>query len=476
MRVLLINPPRHSEIVSDNPPFIDEERGSNPPLGILYIAAYLKRYSNHQIFALDAQVEKLDYAEKFRMRIKEINPDVVGITVMTFTLIDVIKTIKIVREAEKELYKKIVVVLGGPHAYLYPEETISLNGVDFVIKGEGEVPFYRLLNALEEKEEFSKVPGLTYWQNSKIIDNQVSDLIDNLDELPFPDRTILPIEKYNSILGRDHIVTTMFTSRGCPFKCAFCDRPHLGKKFRARSAHNVVDEIEECLRYGIQEILIYDDTFTINRQRAVDICDEIIERGLDFVWDIRARVDTVDEEILKKLKKAGCIRIHFGVEAGTDKILKVLNKGINLKQVEYAFKIANKLGIETLAYFMIGSPTETKKDILQTIKFAKKIKPNYTHITILTPFPATKIYFQALKEKVIKNDYWCEFAKNPENGVITQYWDKELSKEELFYLLDKFYKDFYGRPLYIVKQILKIRSYNDLSKRILTGLKILGLK
>jgi len=469
VKILLINPPRHNEILADNPAFIDEERGFNPPLGLLYLAGYLKKYSQHQVFGLDTQVEELNYDDNFKKRIIEVNPDVVGITAMTFTLIDVIKTIDLIREVNS----KIKIVLGGPHIHLYPQETVNLPNVDFVIKGEGERPFFNLIEALEGRGELSQINGLVYKKDNQIIDQPVGDLIDDLDKIPFPDRELLPIEKYNSILGEDRIVTTMFTSRGCPFQCAFCDRPHLGKKFRARSAQSVVDEMEECLNLGIEEILIYDDTFTVNRQRTLDICDEIIKRELKFVWDIRARVDTVDKEVLEKLKQAGCLRIHFGVEVGTEKILKVLNKGINLDQVENIFQEAKKIGIERLGYFMIGAPTETKQDIEETMQFAKKISPDYIHITILTPYPGTAIYQKALAEGVIKSDYWREFARHPEKGVITQYWEKELIRQELFDLLNKFYKEFYGRPLYILKELLKIRSFKDLIKKAKTGLKIL---
>lgn len=469
MRILLINPPRFNEVLADNPAFIEEERGFNPPLGLLYLAGYLKKYSRHQVFALDAQVEKLDYNQEFKRRIKQINPDLVGITAMTFTLIDVLKTINLI----KEVNPRITIVLGGPHVHLFPEETINLKDVDFVIKGEGEISFFNLLEALEGRGDLAKINGLVYQKEGEIINNPVADLIENLDELPFPDRQILPIKKYSSILAGNRIVTTMFTSRGCPFQCAFCDRPHLGKRFRARSAQNVVDEMENCLNLGIKEILIYDDTFTVSRQRTIDICDEIVKRGLKFIWDIRARIDTVDEEVLRKLKQAGCERIHFGVESGTEKILKVLNKGICLEQVEKTFKWAKKIGIETLGYFMLGAPTETREDIEQTIKFAKKIKPDYVHITILTPYPGTVIYQQALAQGVIKSDYWREFALQPEKGVITQYWEKELTREELFELLDRFYKGFYGRPSYIFKQFLKTKSFSDLIKKAKTGLKIL---
>lgn len=474
MKILLINPPRHNEIIADNPAFIDEERGFNPPLGLLYLAGYLKRYSQHQVFGLDAQVERLDYNDEFKQRILEVSPEVVGITAMTFTLIDVLKTIDLIRQAEKELNRKIIIVLGGPHIHLFPKETINLPGVDYLVKGEGEIPFFNLLEALENKSDLSQIQGLVFKKDGRIFDNPTSGLIEDLDGLPFPDRKLLPIEKYNSVLSGNHVVTTMFTSRGCPFQCAFCDRPHLGKKFRARSAGSVVDEMEECLKLGIDEILVYDDTFTVDKQRTLDICDEIVNRGLRFVWDIRARVDTVDQEVLAKLKQAGCARIHFGVEAGTDRILKVLNKGITLEQARNAFGWARKAGIETLGYFMIGSPTETREDIWQTIKFAKEINPDYVSITLLTPYPATKIYQMALGQGVIKSDYWREFAGNPGKGITVRYWEKELTKKELFKLLDKFYKEFYGRPVYFLRELLKIRSLKDLIKKARAGLKILS--
>ena len=299
MKILLINPPRFNEVVADNPSFIEEERGNNPPLGILYIATYLKKYSKHDISIIDAQVEKLGYDQSFKERIKKINPDIVGVTVMTFTLIDVIKTINLIKEVGRSLNKRINIAVGGPHPTIFPEETVNLPNIDFVITGEGEIPFLKLIEALNNKSNLKQIKGLVYKENEKIINNGQADYIENLDSLPFPDRTLIPIKKYNSILAADRIVTTMFTSRGCPYKCLFCDRPHLGKRFRARSAKNVVDEMEICKKLGIDEILIYDDTFTVDRQRVLDICDEIIKRNLEIIWDIRARVNTIDEELLK---------------------------------------------------------------------------------------------------------------------------------------------------------------------------------
>jgi len=231
--------------------------------------------------------------------------------------------------------------------------------------------------------------------------------------------------------------------------------------------------MELCLKMGIEEIFIYDDTFTVDRQRVLDICDEIQKRGLRFIWDVRARINTVDEEVLKKLKAAGCERIHYGVEAGTEKILKILNKGITLEQALKVFKLTKKVGISTFAYFMIGSPTETKEDILESIKFAKKLNPDFVQVTTLTPFPATKIYLDALASGEIKNDYWLEFAKHPVRDFKTPHWTKNLSEEELQKMLTLFYKEFYVRPGYILKQLIQIKSFGELIKKTRAGIKVI---
>jgi len=471
MKVLLVNPPSENEILSCNPEIIKSERGYDPPLGLLYLAGYLKQYSNYELKIIDAQVEKLNYSQ-LKEKVEEFNPDVVGITAMTFTLLDVIKTAETVKEA----HPGIKIVVGGPHVQIYAEETVNLKNIDFVVLGEGEKIFLELLKNINNFEVLKNTPGLVFKNNGKIINTGRPEYFTDLDSLPFPPREMLPYKKYSSLLAKEKIITTMFTSRGCPFACNFCDRPAMGKNFRARSAKNVVDEIEECLKLNIKEIFIYDDTFTVNRQRVVDVCNEIINRNLNFTWDIRARVNTVDEELLCLLKKAGCIRIHFGVEAGTEKILKVLNKNISLEQVLTAFRLSKKIGIQTLAYFMIGSPTETEEDVLQTIKFMNKLDPDFVQITLLTPFPGTKIYQWALDQKVFPTDYWREFAANPTLGFKTKYWTKELSKEDLERLLVVAYKKFYIRPSYIIKRIKAITSFAELYKKAKAGLRVLIMK
>lgn len=467
MKILLINPPSFNTIKSCLPKVIDEGRGFTPPLGLMYIAAYLEKYTNHQIEILDSQVEQMDYSE-LEEEIKKRNPDVVGITAMTFTIIDVIKTAEIVKKANSN----IKVILGGPHATIYPEETARLKEVDFCIIGEGEKTILKLIKNINNPNKLRQVKGLCFQEKNKIINTGQANFIENLDGLPFPARHLAPYKKYFWSLSPLEPITTMFTSRGCPYKCLFCDRPQLGKNFRSRSAKNVVDEMEECQKMGIKEIFMYDDTFGVNRQRVLDICSEIEKRNLKIAWDIRTRVNTVDQKILIALKEAGCQRIHYGVEAGTQKILDILRKGITLEMAENAFKLTKKIGIQAAAYFMIGSPTETKKDILQTIKVMKKLKPDYVHITITNPYPATDLYQMGLEQKVLPYDYWKKFAENPTPDFEPYFWEKELSREELFALLKKAYRSFYLRPNYILKRIIQLKSGKELLRKTKSALNI----
>jgi radical SAM superfamily enzyme YgiQ (UPF0313 family) len=471
MKVLLINPPRENEIIGNNPRIIEEERGFNPPLGLLYLAGYLEKHAHHDITIIDAQVERLDYSA-LESRIASVSPDAVGLTVMTMTLIDLMKTIEIV----KKINSNTRIVLGGPHVHLFPEETINLKNVDYLVLGEGEEAFRDLLDNIDENARLREIHGLVFKDKGTVIHTGIRPSIKELDDLPFPARHLVPYKQYTSLLSKGDVATTMFTSRGCPYKCSFCDRPHLGKTFRARSADNVVDELEECTNMGIREFLVYDDTFTVNKKRVIDICNEIVKRGLDIGWDIRTRVDTISEEILEHLKKAGCQGIHYGVEAGTEKILNVLNKGITIQKVKEVFNLTRKYKIPILAYFMIGNPAETREDINTTFKVMKSLNPDYVHMTILTPFPGTKIYLDGLKSGIIKRDYWRDFAKNPTPGFTPPHWDEIFTKDELNDLLIEGYRKFYIRPSYILRRTIKTRSLGEFKKKARAGFKVLCMK
>jgi radical SAM superfamily enzyme YgiQ (UPF0313 family) len=472
MRVLLVNPPSENMITTNIPSVVDEERGYNPPLGLLYVAGYAKTNSQHEIQVLDCQVEEVSQAQ-VEERIRQIQPDVVGIQCLTFTIIDA----RMVAQAAKRANPRCKVVMGGPHVHIYARETLSMPEVDFAVKGEGELAFTQLLSALEGQMPFDKVYGLAYRDiiTGQIKDNPPAPPVEDLDGLPYPARELTPINKYYSILARHNPITTMFTSRGCPYRCLFCDRPTMGRRFRSHSAAAVVNEMEACVKLGIREFFIYDDTFNVNRKRVFDICGEIKKRKMEIAFDIRARADRMDEEMLKELASAGCDRIHYGVESGNAEVLETLLKDLDLDQVRKIFKATRKHGMKTLAYFMIGNPGEDRAMALNTIQFAKELDPDFVHFSVLTPFPATAIYYKALEDGRFDTDYWAEFAKNPTPDFKPKLWEEHMDRDELIDLLKYAYKSFYLRPKIILKNMSYTHSPLDLFRKARVGLKMLRI-
>lgn len=475
MKILFLNPPRANELLGKNPSIIEEHRGYNPPLGLLSLATIVKqrRGDVHQTTILDSQPPDMSYDELAAYLEKE-QFDLIGVTTMTFTLLDVHRTLEIIQQKSP----RSKVMLGGPHVHLFPEETLNLPGVDFLLQGEGEYSTIRLIDALEENTPLHDIPGLVFMDNGHMVNNGVAEKIVDLDAIPWPDRTLLPLDDYSSLIGKNNIVTTLFSSRGCPFKCRFCDRPTspVNCGFRFRSAKHVVDEIEECANLGVKEILIYDDTFTVNKNRVMEICDEILTRNIKMVWDVRAHVETMSPEMLKMMKRAGCERIHYGVECGNDRMMKVINKLTKVENVKRVFKETQKAGIESLAYFMIGLPTETAADIQDTMNLAINLNPDYAHITVFCPYPGTYMYEMGLEQGIIPYDVWREFAANPTPDFALPVWEENFTREELHQHIVQFYKKFYMRPQYILKRTLKVRSMSEFKRKLKAGLSVVTMK
>ncbi len=471
MRFVLINPGQRLSLQGNNPKIIDKERGKNPPLGLLYVAAAVKEAGRHQVNVIDANLP--GFGQKTLAKFfSEDKCDVLGITITSFTLLDAIEVIK--------LFKKVnprgKVVAGGPHVAIYPRETLGLGLIDVVVKREGEPVINGVLDRLDNPASLQNVHGICFRFNGDIIDTGEASFIEDLDSLPFPDRSFLPYKEYFSLLGGDAYSTTIFTSRGCPFRCAFCDRPAMGKKFRCHGPDYVVREICRCLDLGIREFLFYDDTFTVKRQRVLDICKQIIDLGQGISWDIRARVDTVDEEILLALKQAGCQAVHYGVESGSERILERLNKGISLGRVREVFRLTQEVGMDTLAYFMIGSPGETRDDIKASLDLARALNPDMLHLTIFTPFPATQLYREALDAGIIGTDVWREFASNPRPDFVPPIWQENLSKADLQEIITQAYQKFYVRPSYIWKRLRRLRSLSEFKRKAKAGLSVLRMR
>jgi len=458
LKICLINVPNTFELVGNDPVIIKDQQGVYPPLGLLYTSSYIKREGRHEVHVIDCQAEGLNHVQCAE-RVKELAPDIVGLTAMTFTLVDVKL---VVQEIRKRL--KTTIVIGGPHTAIYPDECFEPKGLnaDYVVVGEGEIT----LNELASDLEIGRPKGRIYRQ---------VNFIQNLDELPFADYDAVDINNYYSVLAEDTPSVTLFTSRGCPFSCAYCDRPALGKGFRPQSAGRVVDEMQEMERRGAKEIFFYDDTFSVSMKRVQQICDEYKRRNLHIKWDIRTRVNVVNEELLKNMKEAGCERIHFGVETGNARVVKELQKGTSIEQVEKAFDICKKYKIKTLAYFMMGNPTETMDDVKDTLAVSRRIKPDFMQMTILSPFPATQIYLRALQEGVIEGDPWRDYAKRIHDDFRPPLWDSIYTRNELEKHLRWFYGKFYLQPSFVVDRIKEVRNYGQFKRYASAGVSLLKM-
>lgn len=436
MRLVLVNPKQEHTISGNLPKYVDKERGNIPPLGILYAATIAKDKG------WGVSVKDLSAGDA----LEGDAPDIVGITANTFTMVDALIT---AQDVKKRWGCKVM--FGGMHPSIFPDETSRLENVDSVYAGEAEGGFSKYLDCY---------PNLP-----RVFVN--SSLSSNLDVIP--SRELTDKRKYHSLLGCG-MVTTIFTSRGCPYHCIFCYRKTMGKAFRARTPAQVIDEVKGIVESGVKEILFYDDTFTVDKDRALEICTGLM--GLDVKFDVRMRVDHADTGLLKALKAAGCRRIHYGVESSTDEHLKAIGKGVTVEQVRRAFYLTKKEGIETLAYFIIGSPGENTQDIKHTIQFAKDLKPDYCHFGIMTPYPATPLYELGLKCGLY-GDYWGEFAKRPDATFKAPYWP-ELKRDDLDELLDQAYRRFYLRPGRIVKELTKPSTIKNLPRKIDAAVKMVN--
>ncbi|MDP8253760.1 MAG: radical SAM protein [Candidatus Kaelpia aquatica] len=450
-------------IYSQLPEFIIAREKYSMPLGLLYLSAYLQYNSKHKVEVLDCSKEDSASVLKIRDFLSFYKPDLIGITGYTVNWIDMISLAKLI----KDILPQIHVVLGGVHASMFPRESLSFSCIDSVILGEGEEALLELCDALEEKADLSGIKGLITKDKIDIDLSDETRLIENLDSLPFPDRSsVIKLDKsylkfQNSVKSSAFIIS----SRGCPFNCAFCS--NFPKVYRLRSVKNIVDEMEECKHQGFNYLIFYDETFNITPSRVIEISEEILNRNLNISWSFRARVNNIEEKMLFLAKRAGCRAINYGVETSTNEGLCILNKGITIEEAKRAFYLTRKTRILSLAYFMIGCPHEkTHNDIAKTINFARKLKPDYAIFSILTLFPDTKLYDLAVERGLFSDDIWKNFVLNPFENFSPPVWEESLSKKELFTMLNKAYKAFYLSPARSIKRIFSRQFYNNFANKI----------
>ncbi len=437
------------------------------PLGIMYIAAVL-REQGHEPKLYDLRIEPRGM-EGVTETAAEFQPDMVGISSLT---VESEQMNEVARRIREQL-PGIPVLVGGPHGTSYPEKVLESGNVDFVIIGEGERTIQELVPVLEQKELPETVKGVGYLRDGKTVINERQPAIEDLDDLPFPAWDLLNMEEYSRRRGMSTLdprpYMTLFTSRACPYQCIYCHHV-FGKGFRARSPENVIREMEHLVRtYGIRDFELVDDIFNLDKKRTQRICDLIQEKGLNvrLAFPNGLRADILTGELLQSLKRAGTVSASFAVETASPRLQKLIRKNLNLEKAREMINRSVDVGIITNSFFMLGFPTETREEILSTIRFAADLKLHTAQFFIVTPFLGTDMakMFQE-KYKELDTEY-TDYDYN--KGA---YNLSEVDREELFRLQRYANFKFYINPRRIFRIFRSYPNKGQLLRRFATMAKV----
>ena len=448
MDIVLINPSQknvygHGVI----PPY--------PPLGLLYLGAVLLN-GGYSVEVIDIDID-FPNVDQFTEFIKETRPAVVGFTAVTPSFNDAVRLAGII----KRIYKPFI-IFGGPHTTAIPFEVLKESNIDAVVVGEGEETILEFMNNFKTGNMIP-VPGLIIKKGSRILKGARREFIKNLDKLPFPAWSLLKHQrKYSPPDALTIPVATLLTSRGCPYRCTFCQAPKLwGRNIRRRSVDNVIEEIRFLIsEYNIKEIHIADDDFSHSEEWTMDF----LSRAKKEIYKVRflfmngLRIDNVNRVLLEEMKKTGFVNVGFGVESGVQSILNRVKKGLKIQEIKKKFRIAKKLGFKTWAFFILGLPGDNKRTIRETIKFSILLDPDFAKYFFLVPYPGTEVYEEFRSRGMLRSN---DFSKYGLYGEPVYELDS-LSQKDIKKMLLVAYLRFYLRPLKILKILFKIRSFTEL--------------
>lgn len=435
-KILLVDPPWYV-FQNINPPCI--------PLGLTSIATSLKEkgheclifngdfttsslqgqerllvdYLNYQSYIQEMKNKKHNIWNEFKSVLESFNPDYVVLSILTPKYISALEISRII----KTYNPRMPIIIGGVHPTLLPIETLKESFFDFAVVGEGEITVLELIKCLESSGDITSINGICYKNNGTILQNPSREYIQNLDDIPLLDFSLL----YRfSDYPTDYLGSIM-TSRGCTSQCIFCASYKLwGRKVRFVSPERVLEEIKNrYYKYGVKRFRFNDDTFTLNHKRIKHICGLILKNKLNITWMCDTRADRITPDILKIIKDAGCHQINIGVESGSEKVLNRIQKGESLETIKEAFALAKTYKIQTLAYFIMGFPFETKDDIERSIQLMNEIKPDLICWSLFTPYPGTESYELLLQNGIITNPDWSQFFHHSLNMNFSGYSNQE---------------------------------------------------
>jgi len=415
-------------------------------LGLGYLAAVLEK-NQYQVDVIDCQVLKLSL-EDFKSEISKRQPDIVGVTSSTLTYQTALKLVKITREA----CPNCIIIAGDSHVTFWDDHALEeCPELDIIVRREGENTVLELVQRIEEGKSYSDVLGTTCRKDGKIVRNPDRPYIEDLDSLPFPARHLWPMEKFRELED----ILYLATSRGCVYWCEFCTTVRMhGRKYRMRSPKNVVDELEFLYKtYGVKKFTFCDDAFTVDQPRTEALCNEILQRGLKIEWNCGTRVDMLTQDLLAKMKVAGCVSVWFGVESGTQQVLDAMKKGISPELTMKVLGWVRKAGLMPVPNVILGFPGETKESAWKTIKFVEKVAPDAVGFyNVATPFPGTPMY------DLVKAKGWLRITDFDMYDTTKPIFETpQLSMKELGKLREGAFHHYYLRRAYFFDKRRRFR-------------------
>lgn len=460
VRVALVYPPYGAIQNEPGIRVVKENYGLFPNLSLLYVAGTLENAGCTVLF-VDAHAEGLTLEQTIG-RLRRFRPHFVGYTITTYLFHQTLRWIRAIKRAWD-----VPVITGGVHMGIYPVETLQHPAIDYGVTGEAETSLVPLLVALSRGALPEDVPGVVYRdETGRARLNPPAPPLSDVDTAPFPARHLIDNRIYYSFVSKYRNFSPIITSRGCPYRCIFCEQG--SKAFRGRSAQNVADELEVGYReHDIREFDFFDSSFTIDKARVLAVCDEIRKRGLNIAWSARTRPDCVDRDMLRAMARAGCMRIYYGIESGNPRILATLRKHTDLARIREVLQETRRAGIDTFGYFMVGSPGETRATVEETIRFAIELDLDYAQFSKVTPMPATELYDMYLAET--GHEFWRTFILDESADAPMKRPGTTLTEAEVTALTREAYLRFYFRPRYVARALLRVKSADELTRYVRTA-------